>query len=149
MYVSDDNSGHMIVPNDFLSMNTNNVVCEEYRERRDSDYQPTATIFNADKVLDVWKCGQQKMKQFWQLWRNDYLLNLRERPAYLKGPKKQTHTIPQAGNAVLIKENLPRGRWKVGIIHELVRGRDGLVRSAKVPVLISPKIKKEEKEKKT
>ena len=64
-------------------------------------------------------------------------MSLRERPAYLKGPKKQTHTIPQAGDVVLIKENLPRGRWKVGIIHELVRGRDGLIRSAKL--LISPK----------
>jgi len=137
VYVSDDDSGHVIVPNDFLSMKTNNVVCEEYREGRDTDYQPTATISNADKVIDVWKCTQQKMKQFWQLWRNDYLLNLRERPAYLKSPKKQTHTIPQAGNVMLIKENLPRGRWKVGIIHELVQGRDGLVRSAKV--LISPK----------
>jgi len=85
----------------------------------------------------VWKRGQQKIKQFWQLWRNDYLLNLRERAAYLKGPKKQSHNIPQVGDVVLIKENLPCGRWKVGVIHELIQGRDGLIRLAKV--LISPR----------
>ena len=33
-------------------------------------------------------------------------------------------------------EDLPCGRWKVGKIHELVKGKDQLVRSPKV--LISP-----------
>jgi len=77
------------------------------------------------------------VKQFWQLWKNDYLLNLRERAQmYLKGPKKQAHNIPQVGDVVLIKENLPRGRWKVGVIHELIQGKDKLICSARV--LVSP-----------
>ena len=111
VYVENDiNSGHVLVPNDFLSMNFNNVACDEYPEEKDLEYQPTVTISNADKLLNVWKRGQQKLKQFWQLWKNDYLLNLRERvQMYLKGPKKQAHNIPQVGDVVLIKENLPRG----------------------------------------
>ena len=54
----------------------------------------------------------------------------------LKGPTKQAHNSPQVGDVVLIKEDLPRGRWKVGVIHKLVRGKDQMVRSARV--LISP-----------
>ena len=139
VYVENDiNSGHVLVPNDFLSMNSNNVVCNEYPEEKDLEYQLTVTISNADKLLNVWKRGQQKMKQFWQLWKNDYLLNLRERAQlYLKGPKKQAHNIPQVGDVVLIKENLPRGRWKVGVIHKLIQGKDKLVRLAKV--MVSPR----------
>ena len=36
------------------------------------------------------------------------------------------------GNVVLLKEKLPRGQWRVGRIIELIKGRDQLVRSAKV-----------------
>ena len=38
---------------------------------------------------------------------------------------------------VLIKDNLPRGRWKVGKISELIVGRDQRVRAAKV--FVSPR----------
>ena len=54
----------------------------------------------------------------------------------LKGPKKLSHNTPQVGDVVLIKENLPHGRWRVGVIHELIRGKDQMIRSARV--LISP-----------
>jgi len=84
-------------------------VCEEHPEGKELEYQPTITISNADKLLNVWKRGEWKMKQFWQPWRNDYLLKLRERAAYLKSPKKQAHSIPQISDAVLIKENFPHG----------------------------------------
>ena len=57
------------------------------------------------------------MKQFWGLWRNDYQLNLRERSQMsLKSSKKLANSIPQVGDIVLIKENLPRGRWRVGVL---------------------------------
>lgn len=39
---------------------------------------------------------------------------------------------PKVGDVVLLKEKLPRGQWRVGRISELIRGRDQLVRSAKV-----------------
>ena len=80
VYVEDViNSSHVLVPNDFLSMNSNNVIYD-HSEEKDKNYQPNATISNAEKVLKVWKQGQQKLKQFWKLCRSEYLLNLRECP---------------------------------------------------------------------
>ena len=140
VYVGDDiDSSHVLVPNNFLSMNSNNVIYDHCSEEKDKIYQSNITMSNAEKVLKVWKQGQQKLKQFWKLWRSEYLLNLRERAQNLmslKGPTKQAHNSPQVGDVVLIKEDLPQGRWKVGVIHELVRGKDQMVRSARV--LISP-----------
>ena len=60
VYVGNDiNSGHVLVPNDFLSMNPNNVMCNEYPEREEVDYSPVVTVSNAEKLLDVWKGGQR------------------------------------------------------------------------------------------
>jgi len=30
-------------------------------------------------LLDSWKKGQQRLNCFWQVWRDEYLLNLREK----------------------------------------------------------------------
>ena len=45
---------------------------------------------------------------------------------------KQAHNSLQVGDVVLIKEDLPRGKWKVGVIHELVRGKDHMIWLARV-----------------
>ena len=54
----------------------------------------------------------------------------------LKHGRKHSSKIPQVGDVVLIKEHILRGRWKVGKIRELVKGKDQLIQSDKV--LISP-----------
>ena len=67
--------------------------------------------------------------------KNEYLLSLRERTQlFLKGPRNRTATVPEVIDVVLIKENLPRGRWKVGRISELITSSDNQVRSARVVV---------------
>ena len=59
VYVGNDiNSGHVLVPNDFLSMNPNNVMCNEYPEREEVDYSPVVTVSNMERLLDVCKGGQ-------------------------------------------------------------------------------------------
>ena len=84
-------------------------------------------LSTTDQLLDIWKGGQRKLNKFWNLWENDYLLSLRERTqTSLKHSKKQSPNIPQVGDVVLIKEDLPCGRWKIGRIQELVKGKDQL-----------------------
>ena len=56
---------------------------------------------------------------------------------YLKGSKRLAHNSPQVCDVVLIKEKLPHGKWRVGVIHELVRGKDQMIRSARVLVSLN------------
>ena len=55
---SDIDSSHVLVPNDFLSMNPNNVGFDYCFEEKDKEYQPNATVSNVEKLLKIWKRGQ-------------------------------------------------------------------------------------------
>ena len=71
-----------------------------------------------------------KLRAFWKRWRFEYLVALRERH---KNLIRSDQEIVKLGDVVLIHEDvLPRSRWKLGLIIELYRGSDGLVRSVKL-----------------
>ena len=65
--------------------------------------------------------------------KNDYLLSLRERSQIkLKEARTISPYKASVGDLTLIKEDLPRGTWRMGRIKELIQSRDGQVRSAKI-----------------
>ena len=135
VYVGDDiKSSHVLTPADFLSMNPNNIIPNySCGEDRDMDYEEFPDHSLANKLLEMWKQGQRNLNHFWTLWRNDYFLNLRERrQTHLNHPRKQASNLPKIGDVVLIKDDLPRGKWKIGKILELNRGKDQEIRSAKL-----------------
>ena len=73
------------------------------------------------------------MEAFWKLWRDDYLLSLRERSQInLKSPRAEAKEIPSKGDIVQIKASIPRRSWKIGKIVELLPSSEGKVRAAKV-----------------
>ena len=95
---------------------------------------------SAEKLLISWKKGLKILNQFWKTWRDNYLLNLRERTQVkMKESRIKSNFSPSIGDVVLIKDDLPRGKWRIGKIHELIKSRDGEARSAKV-LLPSQKI---------
>ena len=60
---------------------------------------------SATSLLDSWKRGQQQVNSFWEVWRNEYLLSLRERYSmFHRKEKNQIESIPQVGQVVIIKE---------------------------------------------
>ena len=68
------------------------------------------------------------------------MLSLRERQqTKLKGPRVQSAYAANVGGVVLIKDDLPRGSWRLGRIKELIKSRDGQCRSARV-LLASNKV---------
>lgn len=86
-----------------------------------------------DRLLKTWKKGQKLLNAFWKIWRDEYLLSLRERTkTSLKVGKSQSHYSPSVGDVVLVKEDIPRGCWKLGKITHLVTSHDGNIRSAKL-----------------
>ena len=134
VYIGEDlNDGKIITPSHFLSPNTKTgtppLGTED--EIEDPDYQQDPS--SKEILLNTWKKGQNMLESFWRSWRNDYLLNLRERTqTKLKSHRIQSNESPKVGNIVQIKEDIPRGSWRIGKIVELIFNSEGNVRAAKV-----------------
>ena len=84
----------------------------------------------SDELLQIWKKGQVHLNNLWKIWQDEHLLSLKER---FKNQIKTTNTLlklyPKIGQIVHIKENLPRGAWKLGKIIKLIESEDGEIRS--------------------
>ena len=84
---------------------------------------------NYNKLSTRFKYLHTKLNHFWKRWKTEYLTGLRE--VHKLQNRKQVVINP--GDVVLIgDENVKRGFWKIGIVEELVVGKDGIVRGAKV-----------------
>ena len=97
----------------------------------DDNYTPNKNA--AEILLETWKKGHRLFDRFWQKWRNDYLLSLKERTqTKIKEARVQFPFLAKVGDVVLIKDELPRGSWRMGKIQELVQSGDLQIRSAKI-----------------
>ena len=67
-------------------------------------------------------------QQFKSRWRHKYLTSLRE---YHRISGQNIQTI-RPGDVVLIHDDTPRITWKLAVIEELLKGKDGLVRAANI-----------------
>lgn len=132
VYVGDDiNSSITLTPGHFLGLNPTTGIPETEHFDEDETYEPQQSA--AAKLLAIWKKGQRLIDNFWKIWKNDYLLNLRERTqTKLKTNRILSEMIPSVGDVVLIKDDLPRGQWKLSRIVDLLNSSDGQIRSAKV-----------------
>lgn len=66
----------------------------------------------------------------WKRWTGEYMKALRERHDLNHKEKKKT---PALGEVVLIKnDSRNRGKWNIGVITKLFKGRDGVVRGARM-----------------
>nr|CAD2176596.1 unnamed protein product [Meloidogyne enterolobii] len=95
----------------------------------DSDYEEE---MSREKGLKNMREINKKLNKFWDFWKSQYLLSLRER-----GEKfgKNTGKEPQVGEVVIVEEDLPRPLWKLARIIDLIRGRDGIIRTVKLNIL--------------
>uniref|UniRef100_A0A182VT43 Integrase catalytic domain-containing protein n=1 Tax=Anopheles minimus TaxID=112268 RepID=A0A182VT43_9DIPT len=83
---------------------------------------------DTDGVKTRWKRVQKLAQQFWTRWRTDYLSQLL---CHAKWTKRSPNA--QVGQIVLVgDDNLPVGRWPIGIITKTYVGPDGIVRVADV-----------------
>ena len=76
---------------------------------------------------------QKVVESFWLVWHREYLDGLREIRRCRKVGKEASQI--RVGDVVVIKEDaVPRHRWNLGVVVELLEGSDGYVRGAKVKV---------------
>ena len=143
VYVGEDINSYMtLTPAHFLTLNPKIGLPVSTRDDTDDiDYNPdNPEISSADKLLATWKKGLKCLGSFWKIWSHEYLLSLRERQqTKLKGSRVQSPYTANVRDVVLIKDDLPRGSWRLGRIQELIKSRDGQCRSARV-LLASNKV---------
>ena len=134
VYIGDQiKTGFSLSPSDFLMMNSQNEgpLLDRDNETQDPTYSPNMSA--SDKLLDTWKKCLKHLDDVWAVWRDQYLLSLRERyQKSLKLPRVQSHIVPKIGQIVLMGDSLPRGTWKLCMIHGLNKSQDGQIRSAVV-----------------
>ena len=72
----------------------------------------------------------KKLSHFWKRWHTEYLSGLREEH---KLKQAEPNTICKGDIVIVQDENNPkRNTWKIAIVEQLVKGKDGETRGAKV-----------------
>ena len=71
------------------------------------------------------------LEHFWNRWRREYLVELRE--SHKRNVTESVSDI-SIGDIVLIHDDTPRGLWKLGLIEKMIIGRDGHTRGAIVRI---------------
>ena len=73
------------------------------------------------------------LKHFWNRWRKEYLTELREHHCGKKTPRARV--IKKSDVVCVHEEFTPHQSWKIGLVQDLIIGRDQVVRAAVVQVL--------------
>ena len=99
-----------------------------YPLRRDKEEEVSMKGLN--KHLKYLSC---KLDHFWRRWKREYLSELRE---HHRRNLPGGSTVVQVGDMVTVaKEGVSRGKWRLGKVEELITGKDGETRGAKIKVL--------------
>ena len=107
----------VITPNSLLFIQPSHLIePENHPEREEVDLRERAKYLK--------KCKDA----MWNRWTREYIRALRERHA---SNTRNNPDTPQVGEVVFINgEERNCGKWKLGIVEDLITGRDGLVRPA-------------------
>ena len=115
VYVENDINSRALTPADFLTMNYYAGIPDI-----EIDYSPEET--SGEKLLKIWKRGQDLLNYFWKVWSTEYLQSLREKHTLkMKAIKGEVQREPKVGEIVIVKEEgIPRGSWKLAKIQSLI-----------------------------
>ena len=125
----------------------NRPLTYQYEESDDTTITPNHLLFG--RSLNTFWFGEEEnenihvdkrsrylktiLQQFWKRWNDEYLKELREHTRYTKQVDKP---IIKENDVCLIEENkIRRNNWKIGIVTEINKSKDGNIRSAVVKTL--------------
>ena len=117
-YVEDDEEMPILTPNVMSFGQPNHIPEGDVTEIEEHDLRKRAKYLK--------KCKDQ----VWRRWREEYLRGLRERHNLTHNQKENKLNV---GDVMIIKgDEKNRSKWKIGIVTDLIIGRDGLVRGARL-----------------
>ena len=92
----------------------------------------------SEDINDPIELNEQLSKildHFWNRWSKDYLLELRENHRLKHNSKNTPNSNINVGDIVLVHDGkLPRSKWRVGRVKELINSKDNIIRGAVVTV---------------
>ena len=91
----------------------------------DPDYGSTST--GTDLRTRVARHAQV-LQHFQHRWKQEYLTSLRERHTS-SGHNEQSVKV---GDIVLVHDDIPRAKWKMAVVEQLLQGKDGYTRAANI-----------------
>lgn len=92
------------------------------------DEIPDPTFGDDSEVRERAKRQSLLIQSFWKRWKHEYLTSLRE---FHKASGTNQQRVKE-GEIVLIHDDAPRVNWRLAVIENLVRAKDGLIRAAEV-----------------
>ena len=123
--VYDDDVSDVLTPNCLLygrNLNRENKIVEEID-------------FGVMEECDLWEkkfALENVVKHFWSVWYREYLNGLPEQNCTSLG---RGAAVIKIGDVLMIGEDVvPRYKWRLGLVVELIKSNNGLVRGAKVKV---------------
>ncbi|KRX36477.1 hypothetical protein T05_12690 [Trichinella murrelli] len=92
--------------------------------------QETSRLAGARQLRRRWQYQQMLMRQLWKRWTEEYLVSLTVRSKWKKISRQ-----PEVDDLILVTEDtVPRNRWKLEVITELLLGSDDMVRSVRLRI---------------
>jgi len=102
-----------LTPNHLLHMKTRVVLPPPGEFQREDLY-----------LHKRWRRVQHLLNEFWKRWQNEYLQTLQQRPKW----NSEKADLRQ-GDIVIVKdENLPRNKWLLAVVEEVILSADSKVR---------------------
>ena len=117
-YLEDDVQMPTLTPNAMLFVGTTFAPELEAHHLEDADLRKRAKY--------LLKCKDA----MWRRWSNEYLRGLRER--HNQKHKKSSFTVANGDVVIIQSDERNRGKWPLGVVEELYKGRDGVVRAVKL-----------------
>ena len=117
-YLEDDIQLPPLTPNSMLHLNPNDLPDLEAHHIPETELRKRARYLTRCKEM------------MWSRWSKEYVRSLREQHRRAGG-EQTPH--PKIGDVVIIREDSKnRNQWKLGIVEQLIQGRDGITRAAKL-----------------
>ncbi|EYC27487.1 hypothetical protein Y032_0009g755 [Ancylostoma ceylanicum] len=97
----------------------------------DPDYLPYPELSSQKAAKEALTETERLTKKFWTMWKHEYLVELRDRHQLFGKNHKATNREPRIGDVVIMDEDnhTSRGQWPLAVIIDIVRSRDGSIRS--------------------
>ena len=95
-------------------------------EAIDEDYRETGSKLH-NTLSKKAKAQALIIQHFWNRWKKEYLISLRETHNVKNGTTKERIKV---GDVVIVHDDVPRLKWQLAVVKELQRGQDNAVRSA-------------------